>query len=255
MIIDITKSGYQKGYLAKEGVGAFHPFFATANAAFRKEALARVGGFDPQCATGEDVDLSIRVAKAGYELWFEPSARITHYHRYTMKGLLKQWFDYGRGHAYLFRKQLARPRLQLYRRDRSGRKESGLDIACVLDCPTPIHAMLFLSSYHAMHGAFALALAARAFSQPALAAAALGVGLCFGWRYFGNPLEGGVRSLALAGIRYLADGAYVLGGVLGGIKERVIYLEATRSRPQAGDPARRAKPRPDRRSSLLAPGD
>jgi hypothetical protein len=31
-------------------------------------------------------------------------------------------------------------------------------------------------------------------------------------------------------IRYIADGAYVLGGFLGGIKEGVVYLEATRTR-------------------------
>jgi GT2 family glycosyltransferase len=86
MIIDITKSGYQKGYLPKNGAGAFHPFFATANAAFRKEAFIKIGGFDINCDTGEDIDLSIRVAKAGFELWFEPSAKITHFHRYTLKG-------------------------------------------------------------------------------------------------------------------------------------------------------------------------
>ena len=151
MIIDITKSGYQKGYLPKKGVGVFHPFFATANAAFRKEALVNAGEFDTHCKTGEDIDISIRVAKAGYELWFEPVAKIVHHHRYTLRGLLKQWYNYGLGHAYLFKKHSRWRRLQFYRYDLSGRNPSPFGIACVLSIPFPVYGMIFLSSYHFMH--------------------------------------------------------------------------------------------------------
>jgi hypothetical protein len=51
----------------------------------------------------------------------------------------------------------------------------------------------------------------------------------FGMRFdFRNPF----KSLLFSGIRYIADGAYVLGGFIGGVKEGMIYLEATRTRKQ-----------------------
>lgn len=232
MIIDIAKSGYQRGYLPKTGVGVFHPFFATANAAFRREALQRVGGFDPCCDTGEDIDLSIRVARAGYELWFEPTAKITHFHRHTLRGLLRQWFGYGLGHAYLFKKHAPARRLQVYRYDLSPDNENPFGIRRVLSVPFPVPGMIFLSSYHAMHLALAAALVAFALAVSPAALVALAVALGAGGWYFGIRFDPRrpFRSLLLSGIRYVADGAYVLGGLVGGVRERVLYLEATRTR-------------------------
>lgn len=232
MIIDITKSGYQKGYLPKEGIGVFHPFFATANAAFRKEALAKAGPFDPRCQTGEDIDLSIRVAKAGYELWFEPAAKITHHHRYTMSGLLKQWFHYGLGHAYLFKKHSPKRRLQFYRYDLSPRNTSPFGIACVFDIPFPVYGMIFLSSYHFMHLFLILSIATFKFSMLKTAMAVMAGFLLSGGWYFGLRFESArpFKSLMFSLLRYVADGAYVLGGFLGGLREGMIYFEATRTR-------------------------
>lgn len=232
MIIDITKSGYQKGYLPKKGVGVFHPFFATANAAFRKEALMKAGEFDSNCKTGEDIDISIRVAKAGYELWFEPAAKIVHHHRYTLKGLWKQWFDYGLGHAYLFKKHSRRRRLQFYRYDLSQRNTSPFGIACVLSIPFPFHGMIFLSSYHFMHLFILIIGMAFLFSLIKIGILAMiGFLATSGW-YFGIRFDTKkpFKSLLFSALRYLADGAYVLGGFIGGIKEGVIYFEATRTR-------------------------
>lgn len=232
MIIDITKSGYQKGYLPKNGIGVFHPFFPTANAAFRKEALTKTGGFDTHCDTGEDIDLSIRVAKAGYELWFEPSAKITHFHRYTLKGLLKQWFDYGYGHAYLFRKHIKKRRLQFYRYNLSPKNKNPFGISLVLNLPFPLFGMIFLNSFHLMHLSLLIAIIAFLFSFTAVGIAASIIFFVSVFWYFliRFDLKQPLKSILFSGIRYLADGAYVLGGFLGGIKERVIYFEATRSR-------------------------
>jgi cellulose synthase/poly-beta-1,6-N-acetylglucosamine synthase-like glycosyltransferase len=232
MIIDITKSGYQKGYLPKNGIGVFHPFFATANAAFRKEALQKTGGFDIKCETGEDIDLSIRVAKAGYELWFEPSAKITHFHRYTLKGLLKQWYNYGFRHAYLFKKHIKKRHLQFYRYNLSDKNKNTFGITSVLDIPFPVYGMIFLSSYHLMHFFLLAAVIAFLFSSSTLGIFLMMLSIFPAAWYFGirfNSKEP-FKSLLFSGIRYLADGAYVLGGLLGGIKEGVIYFEATRSR-------------------------
>lgn len=232
MIIDISKSGYQKGYLPKSGIGVFHPFFATANAAFRRRALLETGGFDPGCPTGEDVDLSIRVARAGYELWFEPAARVTHFHRYTLRGLLSQWFHYGLGHAYLFKKHSRRKRLQLYRYDLSENNANPFGIRCVLDLPFPVHGMIFLSSFHVMHVALLVAAAAALAGAIALAGAAGVVFVASAAWYFGIRFDPRTpwKSLAFSAIRYMADLAYVTGGALGGLREGVLYLEATRTR-------------------------
>ena len=232
MIIDITKSGYQRGYLPKTGTGVFHPFFATANAAFRREALLQAGGFDPRCKTGEDIDVSIRVARAGWELWFEPAARITHFHRHTLRGLLRQWFDYGFGHAYLFRKHGPRRRLELYRYDLGEGNESPFGVRRVVGVPSPVHGMVFLSSFHAMHAGLAAGGAALLLSQPVAAAVALaGAAAAGGW-YFGIRFDPRrpLASLALSGVRYVADLAYVAGGFLGGLREGMLYVEATRTR-------------------------
>lgn len=235
MIIDITKSGYQKGYLPRNGTGVFHPFFATANAAFRKEALTKTGGFDLHCDTGEDIDLSIRVAKAGYELWFEPTAKITHYHRYTLKALLKQWFNYGYGHAYLFRKHMKNRRLQFYRYNLSPKNKNTFGISMILEIPFPLYGMIFINSYHLMHLSVIIAALSFLLSFPVAGFASFAFFILTSLWYFGIRfnLKEPIKSIIFSGIRYLADGAYVLGGILGGIKERVIYLEATRSRRQS----------------------
>jgi cellulose synthase/poly-beta-1,6-N-acetylglucosamine synthase-like glycosyltransferase len=232
MIIDIPKTGYQKGYLPRKGIGVFHPFFATANAAFRKEVLLKTGGFDPHCQTGEDIDLSIRVAKAGYELWFEPKAKITHFHRNTLMALLKQWFGYGYGHAYLFKKHSPRQRLQFYHYKTQGDYNNPFGIACILSTPFPFHGMIFLTSYHLMHISLLMALILFSFSLTGWGMVALSLSLLSAVGYFGIrfDLKKPFKSFTFSGIRYLADGAYVLGGILGGIKEGVMYLEATRSR-------------------------
>jgi cellulose synthase/poly-beta-1,6-N-acetylglucosamine synthase-like glycosyltransferase len=230
MIIDITRSAYRKGYVQKVGSGIYQPFFPTANAAFRREALQKVGGFDPRCQTGEDIDLCIRVAQAGNELWFEPSARVHHHHRSTLRGLLRQWFGYGLGHGYLFKKHVPARRLQIHRRDHSPRNKNPYGIACVLDIPCPVHGSVFLSSYHLMHVAFVVSLLCFALSAPLWGMVAALLALSLSGRYVARryDLRQPFKSLVLLGIRYLADSAYVLGGLLGGFKEGILYLEATR---------------------------
>ena len=229
MIIDITKCGYRRGYLPREGVGVFHAFFPTANAAFRREALRAVGGFDTRCATGEDIDLCIRVARADYELWFEPTARVTHFHRFTLRGLARQWFDYGYGHAYLFLKHGARHRLEVFRYDRSETNETPFGIARVLSIPSPVPGMVFLSAYHALHLCLLVAVVGFGGGAAAVGWAGLVGAIVFAARYVGPRFDRGqpLRSVALAGIRYLADSAYVLGGVLGGLGQGMLFLEAT----------------------------
>jgi cellulose synthase/poly-beta-1,6-N-acetylglucosamine synthase-like glycosyltransferase len=232
VIVDITRCSFQRGYLPKKKNTIFHPFFATNNAAFRREALEKAGGFDSRCGTGEDVDMSIRVARAGYELWYEPSARIQHLDRRTFRGLLRQWFAYGFGHSYLFKKHVPGPRLQVCRFSNPEMTADPMGVRCLIDLPFPVHSMVFVNSFHLFHlGLLAAALcallgagtAALWCALMALVAGAMYFTVRFEWR---RPL----RSLLLAGIRYATDSAFALGGFLGGLRRGLIFLEAARSR-------------------------
>src|SRR3954447_4975838 len=77
----------------------FMPYFATANAAYRRSVLVAVGGFDAQLASGGDVDACWRVqAMTDYRLRFVPGAVVRHRHRVRVRPLLRQQLRYARGH-------------------------------------------------------------------------------------------------------------------------------------------------------------
>jgi cellulose synthase/poly-beta-1,6-N-acetylglucosamine synthase-like glycosyltransferase len=212
MIIDITRCNYAPGYLPKATQGFFNPFFATANVAFRREALRETGGFDPNCQTGEDVDISIRVSRAGWELWYEPEAVVNHQDPHTFRQLLRQWFGYGLGHAYVYKKHLGRPRLQAYWPGDSKSADSRpYGARCVLDLPFPIGLIAHSTVFAIVASAVALA-----------------AGLNYASIRF--DLRRPLYSLAMLGLRYAGDTAFVTGALLGGLRERALFLEATRTR-------------------------
>jgi O-antigen biosynthesis protein len=72
-----------------------------ANMAFRRSALATVGGFDPALDLGTvtngggDLDMFFRVIKAGGTLVYEPSAVARHEHRRELDALRQQLFNWG----------------------------------------------------------------------------------------------------------------------------------------------------------------
>lgn len=73
-----------------------------ANMAFRRTALAQVGGFDTALDVGTpshgagDLDIFFRVLAAGHSARYAPSALVWHYHRATLTGLRRQLYDNGR---------------------------------------------------------------------------------------------------------------------------------------------------------------
>src|SRR5262249_56062126 len=63
-------------------------FGQTANAACRREVFDSVGGFDPACRFGGDLDFCWRVQLlTGMRLVYEPRALVQHRHRTTWRGL------------------------------------------------------------------------------------------------------------------------------------------------------------------------
>lgn len=73
--------------------------YLTANAAYRRNVLERVGGFDETflLAGGEDYDLAYRVLKGGYRIVFEDNAVTVHpvyyqsFHEFSMR--LRTWWS------------------------------------------------------------------------------------------------------------------------------------------------------------------
>jgi GT2 family glycosyltransferase len=72
-------------------------FVDTYSAGFRIEALKSVGGFDESFpkADNEDVDLSYKLARAGYRMVFQPKAVIEHTHPGNLLRYLKIKFNRG----------------------------------------------------------------------------------------------------------------------------------------------------------------
>jgi GT2 family glycosyltransferase len=72
--------------------------------AFRKSMWDKLGGLDPLYNPfyWEDIDLSYRALKAGYQLVFEPESRVTHEHE---KGAIKTKFKSGHVRKIAYRNQ------------------------------------------------------------------------------------------------------------------------------------------------------
>ena len=81
------------------------PFGAGGNMAFRREVLARIGGFDVAMGAGtparasEDTLALTLVLLAGYRIAYEPAALVRHDHYAEMDGLERQLRGYGVGVA------------------------------------------------------------------------------------------------------------------------------------------------------------
>jgi glycosyltransferase involved in cell wall biosynthesis len=85
------------------------PFAVTANLAFRSEVFDQVGLLDPEAPRGgECTDFCTRFfRRTGQRLELVPQAVVFHRHRSSTRELFRQQWNYGRGHAFLYRKYSA----------------------------------------------------------------------------------------------------------------------------------------------------
>lgn len=96
---------------SKLGVGAaaFHvggeegPAPTVYLGVFRRSALARVGGYDESMVRAQDWEMNHRIIETGGLVWFTPRMRVTYRPRPTVRGLARQYFEYGR-----WRREVAR---------------------------------------------------------------------------------------------------------------------------------------------------
>ena len=72
------------------------------NMAFRRDALAAIGGFNPvYLRAGDDVDVCWRLQAKGQQIGFAPSALVWHHHRASVKAYWRQQVGYGEGETWL----------------------------------------------------------------------------------------------------------------------------------------------------------
>jgi hypothetical protein len=198
MIVQILANLQQEGYLDKARHPTITPFFAGANVAFRRTALERIGGYDPECVTGEECDVCAR---------------------------LLRWYGYGRYHPYVFAKHNDRA-IECYVRFAA---PGGGRYACLFYRPSPVAAVVFLTSFLLLH----LALLGTALMWlagiPGLAWTGLALSLVLLSVYVWPDLKrhGPALGTAFATFRYCADMALFVGALIGGLARRMLYLSAT----------------------------
>jgi cellulose synthase/poly-beta-1,6-N-acetylglucosamine synthase-like glycosyltransferase len=113
MMIPILNDYYAKGYLPAGSATSLPAYLPNVNLAVRRTVIRQVGGYDAACTAGEDADLCVRAARAGWVLYYEPRARVHHEPRADVAGLLRQWQWYGEGGSRFFAKQRSH-RLEIY---------------------------------------------------------------------------------------------------------------------------------------------
>lgn len=70
----------------------------------RREVLEEVGLFDETIRRGEDWELNLRIRRAGYRVWFDPSLAVTYWPRESWTRLVRQFSATGRWRGELVRR-------------------------------------------------------------------------------------------------------------------------------------------------------
>jgi O-antigen biosynthesis protein len=91
-------------YWQREALALSRPFAATANVAFRRRQLDRLGGFDTALPRAQDKDFSWRFFAAGLRLEYRPRAVVLHRHPQSVRGLFALYAAWGYGAALLHAK-------------------------------------------------------------------------------------------------------------------------------------------------------
>ncbi len=223
MIIQILADIREEGYLEKGRHPTIAPFFAGANVAFRREAIHQIGGYDPQCVTGEDCDVCARLSTANWELYLNRDAVVFHKNPSTIRELMRQWYGYGRYHPYVFRKH-NEGAVEIFVRSRPIQGER---YRCLFWRKSRWPAAIFVTNFLLLHLTLFGTLAAACLgtdTRPGLALAAL---LLIHYAWPDLKRAGFVCGWAHAAVRYCADLALFAGAFVGGWKQKILYLSAT----------------------------
>lgn len=230
MIIQILSNLFEEGYLERDKYSVLSAFFAGANVAFRRKALNDTGLYDTNCRSGEDQDMTLRVAGAGWELYFEPKAIIRHKNKMTTRGFVRKWFNYGYHHPYIFRKHSSRGFHVYHVGATNSQRESGSPLyRRLIGIRLPLTINIFITTFLFIHIflVVAIVLAVLGLFIPAAIVGALLLALSAAYFKVDFGRRKLSQSLAFMYYRYIANAALLLGGFLGGIKAGMLYISPT----------------------------
>jgi len=63
--------------------------------AYRRDVFDRIGTFDEELVRNQDDEFNLRLTQAGGRIWLDPSIVTTYWSRGTLRGALRQYFQYG----------------------------------------------------------------------------------------------------------------------------------------------------------------
>lgn len=87
----------EKATVARFGLKS--AFMSNSFAAYRREALAAVGGFPTDVILAEDMFVAARMILSGWKVAYDGEAACRHSHNYTMAEEFRRYFDLGVFHA------------------------------------------------------------------------------------------------------------------------------------------------------------
>ena len=102
------------------GGGAYHggaeegPAESAYLGVFRRAVLQEVGGFDESIRRGEDWELNLRIRRAGYRVWFDPSLSVVYWPRESWPRLVRQFRATGAWRGELVRRYGRRNSLRFF---------------------------------------------------------------------------------------------------------------------------------------------
>ena len=226
MIIQIMSNLFEEGYLRRDKYTLLSPFFSNGNVAFRRDALSQVAPYDGNCYSGEDQDMCFRMAKAGWELYFARHAIVRHKSRTTLRAFMRQWFNYGFHHPYLFKKH-GFTGLRVYVPGNGRDKNAIYRDLIRMRLPFPI--LVFLTHFLVMNILLVLAIIFAAVGLHIPAIVVGGIMFVVALSYFRSDIDvrNPFKTCAFVFFRYVVNLALLAGGLLGGVKRGMIYISAT----------------------------
>lgn len=88
-----------KSWDDRKALGIKAAFISNAFAAYRRPALATIGGFPRHCIVSEDTFVAARMLAAGWHIAYCAQARVYHSHGYNWRQEFQRYFDIGVFHA------------------------------------------------------------------------------------------------------------------------------------------------------------
>lgn len=224
MIIFRFHTSEHFGYIHPENFRHLFPFFGGANMAFRRSCLAEIGGFNPQMKVGEDTDISLRVFKSPWKLFSMPFAVNYHSTDQPLWMFLKKCFLHGFYMAKILRTYNEKA-IEVFVEDKNS-SDKGVFTCVFFSQKTPVRAVVFVNEFLLFHFSLLLFLL---FPSGILGIVLGLVASLFGMRYFWDDLLITSRTRSLLSNlthRYLWNTMFLLGGVLGGIRQRLLLVNA-----------------------------